>query len=797
MKTYLIIFFFFFMMTGTFSQTRLFDTAWRYHRGGMQGAEAFDFDDSGWRIVDIPHDWSIEDLPGTESPFDHNAISQVSGGYTVGGTGWYRKTFTISEDQKNKKVFIQFDGVYMNSDFWLNGERLGNHPYGYTGFWFDITSKIHFGKKNIIAVQVKNEGQNSRWYTGSGIYRHVWLIVTEPVHVTHWGTKITTAGIRESSADITVVTSLINETSDIRQVRLITQLLDSTGTEKSKIESILRLEPGKIEDIIQNITFPNPGLWSTDSPVLYTAVNELYSGEIMLDRTETEFGIRTIEFSADQGFLLNGNSIKLKGGCVHHDNGPLGSKAYDRAEERRVELLKSSGFNAIRCAHNPPSPAFLSACDRLGMLVIDEVFDMWRLENNPYDYHLYFDKWWIDDIESFIKRDWNHPSIILWSIGNEIREMERPEVIAVENMLAEKVRALDPTRPVTAAVNNLRPQKDVFFSHLDVCGYNYAAGGEHVKDNIYVLDHTRVPERIMFGSESFPMEAFNSWMPVLDNTFVLGDFVWTAFDYIGEASIGWRGYWQEDFFPWNLAYCGDIDICGWKRPQSYYRDVLWNENQLSLFISRPAPLFPLNPNKKSWSKWDWYDVVADWNWPGYDNQPFTVVVYSSCGQVDLLLNGKSFGMKKTDRNSQFKAEWQVPYTAGELKAIGYNGLDIVTTSILQTAGEIASIKITPDRKKIKANGQDLSYITIELTDKMGIRNPKADNLVRFIVEGNGTIAGVGNGNPVSLESYQLPQRKARLGRCMVVLKSTGSPGIIKLTALVDQLPPSTVSIITK
>ncbi|MGV8095236.1 MAG: glycoside hydrolase family 2 TIM barrel-domain containing protein [Mangrovibacterium sp.] len=783
---------------GDFPSEILFDTGWRFHRGGAQRAEAVDFDDSTWRVVDLPHDWSIEDLPGTQSPFEPNAISQVSGGFATGGTGWYRKSFTIPEEQKDKRICIRFDGVYMNADFWLNGELLGNHPYGYTSFWFDLTDKLKFGESNLLVVKVMNEGQNSRWYSGSGIYRHVWLKVSDPVHVAQWGTSVTTPEVSESSARIRIRTTVGNGTSAAAEVDLITRILSAKGEEKATIRSTHAIDAGGHFEFDQTAILSDPQLWSPGSPALYKAINEVYRNGRLTDRTETTFGVRSISFDAENGFRLNGKTLKLKGGCVHHDNGPLGSTAFDRAEERRVELLKASGFNAIRCAHNPPSPAFLDACDRLGMLVIDEAFDMWRIGNNPYDYHLYFDEWWQKDIESMVMRDRNHPSVIMWSIGNEIKDMENPEVVAVAKMLGDHIRQIEPTRPVTAAVNNLRPQKDPFFATLDVCGYNYAAGGDHLQESLYAVDHARMPQRVMFGSESYPLEAFSAWMQVLDHDWVTGDFVWTAFDYIGEASIGWRGYWQEsNFYPWNLAYCGDLDICGWKRPQSFYRDALWKEDQISVFVKPPKPTFPLNPGKQSWSKWEWHDVTADWNWEEYENQPFEVVVYSSCKQVELTLNGKSLGKKKTDRSTQFTAKWEVPYKAGELKAIGYQGSKAVAESVLRTTGKTTAIRLSPDRAVLKADGQDLSYITIELTDVTGIKNPKDERLVKFGIEGEGTIVGVGNANPVSLESYQLPQRKAWQGRCLVIVKSTGKPGIITLTASADDLPSSKVTITTQ
>lgn len=784
----------------------LFDDDWRFRRGGAQGAEGKEFDDSGWRRLDLPHDWSIEDLPGKGTSFDPAAVSQVQGGYTVGGTGWYRKTFDVPGAQIGKRIVIQFDGVYMNAEVWLNGRRVGEHPYGYTSFWFDLTDKVNFGGANVLAVKVRNEGENSRWYSGSGIYRHVWLKTLDPVHVAQWGTYVTTPEVSTSSAKVNIRTRVLSEGAPVARVRLLTRIIDAGGAEVARAESDKSL--GKSEPY-QSITLPDdhefdqdfviktPALWSPDSPALYTAVTEVYRERQLTDRVETRFGVRSISFDVAHGFRLNGQTLKLKGGCLHHDNGPLGARAYDRAEERRVELLKAAGYNALRMSHNPPSPAFLEACDRLGMLVIDEAFDMWREGKNPHDYHLYFDEWWKRDIESMIARDRNHPSIIMWSTGNEIPNRHRPEVARLSKTLAEYVRMLEPTRPITSAVNELREDKDPYFATLDIAGYNYAAGGDHLKKSLYETDHARVPERIMFGAESYPLEAFDAWMNVVDHSYVVGDFVWTAFDYIGEASIGWRGYWQEsNFYPWTLAYCGDIDICGWKRPQSFYRDALWKKQQLSLFVRAPRPSFEPNPKRQSWSKWHWHDVLADWNWKGLEGKPLDVDVYSSCEWVELYLNGKPLGRKETNRANQFTATWRVPYQSGTLKAIGFNNppRTAAATAELRTAAEPARIKLTADRTRVRADGQDLSYVTVELVDARGVRHPKAENLVRFAVEGPGSIVGVGNANPVSTESFQQPQRKVWQGRALVVVKSGRQPGRLTLRATTQGLPLASIVI---
>ena len=534
------------------------------------------------------------------------------------------------------------------------------------------------------------------------------------------------------------------------------------------------LRPIASYEFNQDFILKNPQLWSTEKATRYTAVTYVYQNTKLIDSIKTKFGIRTLSFDVVNGFRLNGKTLKLKGGCFHNDNGPLGSKAYDRAEERKVELMKASGFNSIRCSHNPPSTAFLDACDRLGILVMDEAFDAWEEGKMPYDYHLYFNKWWKKDVESMVLRDRNHPCIILWSIGNEIPERATAEGATTARMLAGFVRQLDSSRPVTSAVNSVNEETDPYFEALGVTGYNYAM--DH-----YESDHKRQPQRIMCGTESFPLEAFENWMAVIDHPWVIGDFVWTGFDYIGEASIGWRGYPQDkNFYPWNIAFCGDIDVCGWKRPQSYYRDVLWKENQISVFVKPLKPSFEPNPKRAPWSKWHSPDVVANWNWKGHENDSMEVSVYSSCPQVELFLNGKSLGKKATGRFNKYMATWQVAYQPGELKAVGYDGRKKINSAELHSAGEPAHIKLMADRTNIKADGQDLSYVTVELTDDKGYRNPDAENLLKFEIEGAGSIAGVGNANPISVESFQQPQRKAWLGRCLVIVKSAKKAGDILL-----------------
>ncbi|MGB8491610.1 MAG: glycoside hydrolase family 2 TIM barrel-domain containing protein [Bacteroidales bacterium] len=771
----------------------LFDSSWRFHPGDIRDAETNDFNDSSWRSLNLPHDWSIEDIPGNGIPVDSNAVGGSSTGYLVGGTGWYRKTFYAGDEIRGKCVTVRFDGVYMNADIWLNGLFLGTHPYGYTGFSYDITSKLNRGALNTLAVRVKNEGRNTRWYSGSGIYRHVWIAATEQVHVDQWGTYITTPEVSDDFAKVNVKTNILNESADEIDVLLVTRVLKNDGSEVAEEESGRKISRKSGNEFQQDLNIAGPLLWSVDSPALYTVINEVYTvngnkRSKLIDRTENTFGIRSISVSAEKGFLLNGKPLLMKGGCMHHDNGPLGAAAFDRAEERRVGLMKAAGFNAIRCSHNPPSPAFLEACDRVGILVIDEAFDVWKEQKNKDDYHLYFDEWWQKDLSSMILRDRNHPSVIMWSIGNEVPERGKPQGAALAQTLAGFVRKLDPTRPVTAAVNFTTPDKDPYFAALDVCGYNYAV-------DYYVNDHNRLPERIILGTESFPKQAFENWMAVIDHPWVIGDFVWTGYDYLGEASIGWLEFaFKTSFYPWTYAYCGDIDVCGWKRPQSFYRDALWKPDQLSVFV-KSVPGLRLNPVTKVESRWSWPDEVASWNWKGYEGRTFEIKAYSSCEEVELFLNGNSLGRKKTNRESRFTADYNVKYSPGILRAVGYRNGTIVNSYELQTTGEPLKISLTADRETIKADGQDLCYVTVEVLDSKGLRNPVAGNLIDFEIEGPGRIIAVGSSDPLGNQSFTQPARKAFQGRCLVIIRAGNKAGEIKLKAISDGLQSSEIQIL--
>jgi beta-galactosidase len=508
------------------------DSGWKFLLGDPNGAEAPSFQDQSWRMVQLPHDWSIESAP------DKNNPSGSGGGFFPNGTGWYRNSFSAPPDWKGKRVTVEFDGIYRNATVYLNKHKLGTQPYGYTSFELNLTAELSFTGPNVLAVRVDNSAQpNSRWYSGSGIYRHVRVIVTDSTHVGHWGVFVTSPEISETAAKIQVRTNIANE-SVAADLTVQTTLLDQTGRLVGTAQSRAKVNAGSNIELTQDIAVVHPALWSPDSPVLYHAVTRLLKNGQVVDQVDTPFGIRSIAWSADKGLLLNGKPVKLTGGSVHHDNGPLGAAAFDRAEERKVELLKAAGHNAVRTAHNIPSPAFLDACDRLGLLVLDEPFDVWEAHKVKYDYGSNFDEWWKHDISAMVLRDRNHPSVVIWGIGNEIPELEVQKGREIGKKLADQVRSLDNTRPLTLAFpgTTTLPTAQAVFSLLDITGYNYSL------QNSYADDRTKIPSRIMLITESYPAYAFRLWKISHDQPYVLGDLTWTSMDYLGESGIGaWSG----------------------------------------------------------------------------------------------------------------------------------------------------------------------------------------------------------------------------------------------------------------
>lgn len=787
---------------------QLFDSNWKFFMGDVEGAEKNSFIDKSWRDIDLPHDWSIENLPGQEpgkvvGPFSKTSIGTTATAYTVGGTAWYRKTFTLTDNKRINQTIVNFDGVYMNSEVWVNGKLVGSHPYGYTAFQFDITEFLNpAGKSNVIAVKVKNEGKNSRWYSGSGIYRHVWLIQKQSVHIAHDGVFVNTESISKNEANVTVSSTIENSANDNADVQLQIRIIDANGkvltTSKTPVKNI----KSGTEDITQRIKVPQAKLWSIETPNLYTAEVQVIANGKVTDQTVTTFGIRTIHFDAKTGFTLNGKTVKLKGGNLHHDNGFLGSATIDRAEERRVELMKANGFNAIRASHNPPSEQFLDACDRLGILVMDEAFDQWVRPKNPQDYSLYFREWWKKDLKSMIYRDRNHPSVILWSIGNELNERADSLGYAIRKELVAEAHRLDSTRPVTEGVCEFwdHPGRKwetaaPVFNDLDVAGYNYL-------QKAFESDHTEYPDRIIVSTESYAAEAYVFWQKVEKHAYVIGDFVWTGMDHLGEtgcgnAKIGQRSGPRVGLqpWPWFSNYCGDIDLCGNKKSQSYYRDVVWNNSKIEMMVHTPIP----EGMVETYSYWGWPDEYQSWNWKGNEGKLMDVRVFSKSPRVRLELNGKIIGEQAIDTNTGITANFKVPYQAGVLKAIALDNGKEVASKELKTTGAPAKVRLTADRAKIKANRNDLSYVKVEITDAQGNLIPNANIPVHFAVSGVGEIAGSGNACPTDMESFNNPVCKTFRGQALAILRPLKElkTGVITLKAEAEGLTAGDINIAVK
>ncbi len=764
-------------------QKQSLNREWRFLHSQQAPNRRQPQDDTTWRVLDLPHDWSIELSRGPEMP------SGVSNGWFEMGRGQYHKIIDAPEEWRGKKVFVEFEGVYMNAEIFLNEHYITRHPYGYTTFLIDLTPYLKFGEQNVLKVNVDNAAQtNSRWYSGSGIYRPVWLIVAEPVHIAHWGVTVTTPQVSAEKATVHARVKVQNEGEEAKDVTVRFRVLGPDGTEKVAEEVWASVPAGGEQTVERDFTdLPDPALWSPESPNLYRLETTISADGKELDSDSTTFGIRSIEFSAEKGFLLNGQPVLMKGGCVHHDNGVIGSASYARSEERKVEIHKASGYNAIRTAHNPPSPAFLDACDRLGMLVMDESFDCWVQGKNPYDYHVAFSDWWQRDTAAMVERDRNHPSVVIWSIGNEVAERDgRSGGAQIARRQAEYVRQLDPTRPVASAINGVHgdghtwEDTDAVFSQLGVGGYNY-------QWQQYQADHERHPNRIMAGTESFPLEALENWQCVEDMPWVIGDFVWTSLDYLGESGIG-RVYpgpeqrWTLGEYPWHQAFCGDLDLCGFKRPQSYYRDQVWGVGE-KLYV---AVHQPYNDDlERHITRWGWPEVSANWNWAGHEGQTFKVDVYSRCDEVELFLNGRSLGKQPAGRANHLTATFEVPYEPGELKAVGYENGAQAAEYALRTTGEPARLHLSPDRATLNG-ADDLCFVTVEIHDENGRIVPTAENNVLFSIKGPGTLLAVGSGNPQTEESYIGSQRKAFEGKLLAVVKATG-PGEIRLRAQADEI----------
>ena len=806
MKRAFIILFIFLPYRNLLAQTetrniRSFNKDWKFYLGEVASAQSVSYDDKDWKKLNLPHDWSVQ------GKFDKNNPAGTGGGALPGGLGWYRKTFSMPESSKDKNVFIDFDGVYRKSEVWINGHSLGMRPNGYISFRYDLTPYLKYGnEKNIIVVKVDNSQQpNSRWYSGSGIYRNVWLVSTDKIFVDYWGTYITTPIINTDAATLAISVKIKNTTANDKSIVLKTAIYDASGTQVATVSSDVKLHAGETSETGQKTILPNPHLWSVSDPYLYHAITQVIIDKNPIDDYLTKIGIRSFEFNVDKGFLLNGKRIKINGVCDHHDLGCLGSAVHVRALERQLEILKAMGCNGIRTSHNPPTPELLDLCDKMGFIVMDEAFDMWKMAKNKYDYHLDWDEWHKKDLEDQVLRDRNHASVFVWSIGNEIPEQWAKDSsgyqIALE--LRNIVRSLDTTRPITSALNNHNWNSNGILKSnaLDLVGYNY-------DQKEYPAFPQKFPGKKFIGTETvsaletrghyeMPSDSIHRWPTAWDKPFTTGNsdlscsaydnisapwgstheetwkvikkydylsgqFIWTGFDYIGEPTP----------YPWpaRSSYFGIIDLAGFPKDTYYMYQSEWTDK----------PVLHIFPHW-NWKKGETIDIWA---------------YYNHADEVELFLNGKSLGMKRKE-GDDLHVMWRVQFEPGTLKAISRKNGQTVLTREIKTAGKAAGIILRADRNSIKADGNDLSFITAKIVDTAGNPVPGADNLVQFTVSGEGAVIATDNGSETSMESFNDTNHKAFNGLCLAVIQSTGKPGFMKVTAKADGLNTTIITLTAK
>lgn len=774
------------------SRTRTnFNKNWKFFLGDEPGAKSPAYSDLKWRKLTLPHDWSIE------GKFDEKNPAKPEGGGLPTGIGWYRKEFTAPADFQDRVISIEFDGVYKNSEVWINGKYLGKRPYGYSSFSYEISKFLKSGK-NIIAVKVDNSAQpDSRWYSGSGIYRNVWLSSTAKIALAKWGTFVTA----DQSGKVELQIQIQNKSLKSQAVSITNTIHNAEGKVISAtVQQVLKIDTsGSLINRIFEVK--NPTLWSVKNPYQYKLVTQIVQNGKIIDKYETKFGIRSFNFDAEKGFSLNGKPTKILGVCLHHDLGALGAAVNVRAMERQLEIMKEMGVNAIRTAHNPPAPEFLDLCDRMGFLVMDEAFDMWAKKKTKNDYHLNFPEWHKRDLEDMIKRDRNHPSIILWSVGNEIREQFDSTGIAITKELVGIVKNLDTSRPVISALTETDAKKNFIYqaNALDVYGlnYNHKKYADFPKNypgvkflstettsaletrGFYDTADTirRWPKdgktKFTEGNKEWSASSYDNvsaywgstheetWKEAKKYDHVSGLFVWTGFDYLGEPLP----------YPWpaRSSYFGIVDLAGFPKDSYYMYQSEWTNK----------PVLHILPH------WNWELGKSVEVWAYYNN----------ADEVELYLNGKSLG-KRSKKDDDLHVLWNVNFEPGTLKAVSRkNGKEALVKEV-KTAGAAAKIELIADRKNIKADGTDLSFVTVRVLDAAGNLVPNADHLVNFKVEGDGFIAGVDNGFQASLEPFKANYRKAFHGLCLAILQSSEKAGIIKLTATAGGLTSASITIKT-
>jgi beta-galactosidase len=816
---------------------RSFDEDWRFFRGDAPGAQAPGFDDGAWRVLDLPHDWSIEDLPYATNtngaatadpsllvpqtpptipglpdvigPFDPaNSANGGSIGYTVGGIGWYRKEFRLG-DLGDRRVELRFDGVYQNADVWLGGTHLGFHPYGYTSFAYDLTPHLRPGV-NVLAVRVDNSGRNSRWYSGSGIYRHTWLTITGPVRVPLWGVNVNTVDPGGRAA-ARVAVSVANLGADAASAWVRVTVRDPRGHVVATRQARTGVGAGATTETVLELPVLHAKLWSTTDPNLYSARTEVLVRGHVVDTVDTTFGFRTLTWSGADGFLLNGEHIEIMGGNVHHDHGPLGAVALARSEERRVEVLQAAGFNAIRTAHNPPTPELLDACDRLGMLVMDELFDVWDTGKNPDDYSLHFAQWWRADLTGAVLRDRNHPSVVLWSLGNEITD-NTAGVRGGE--LAALLRTLDTSRPITLGGGSTFTPDDPSWRYVDVGDVHYNANGKG-----YAQMHAANPAKAMTHNETFPATIHQDVTFASDNVWATGTWVWAAWDYLGEAGIGksmippvgtaaqigdqsvmpgwsiartlhhgWGGFGYP--YPYFQANCGDVDLIGQPKPQNRWRAAVTGRSAVEVLVARPTP--PGTEPVAVW--WGYFDELASWTWDVEPDHPMVVHVYTPGDSVTVSLDGVEVATGVPERAM---ATLTVPYRPGALTAVARSGGREIGRQTLRTVGAPAALRLTSDVNALTTARDDLAHVLVEVLDQHRRVVPDAVVEVRFAVDGAGSLAAVGNGNAHNVDSFRLPRRHTWHGQALAILRPAKRPGVLTLTATAPGLRRATLTLPVK
>jgi len=745
--------------------TSSFDRDWLFLKSDAPDADKQEFDDAAWRKLDVPHDWSIE------GPADEKNATGQGGGFMPAGVGWYRKHFTVSSELRDRLVFIEFDGVMANSDVWINGFHLGRRPYGYVSFSYELTPHINFGKDNVVAVRADTSKEPaSRWYTGAGIYRHVRLVIKSAVHIAQWGTFVTTPRVTDKEAVVRVNTEVTNDSQSPQKVsiQLSVRMPNGKLLDTGHI-SINTVDAGKTVTLQNELTIKDPLRWDLNNPALYTATATLSdSTNKVLDDDTVSFGIREFHFDPATGFWLNGKNFKIKGACLHHDGGAFGAAVPLAVWEHRLNELRKLGVNAIRTAHNPPAPAFLSLTDRMGFIVMDELFDQWTVAKNPYDYHLYFNEWSKIDLRDTVRRDRNHPSVIIYSAGNEIHDTPNAELAKnILRGLVDEFHRNDPTRPVTQGL--FRPNVSHDYDNgladlLDVVGQNY-------REQEILAAYRQKPTRKILGTEN--THELVQWLAMRDHPEYSGQFIWSAVDYLGEA-----GRWPRISNNSGLLY-----KTGTPKPIGFQRQSWWSDKPM-VYVTRRVARTPLAPTDPGYNPIDERRpevLFSDWTPKNLQPHEETVEVYSNCEEVELFLNGSSLG--KQDRPSDDRARtWKVNFSAGALKAIGSNGGRVVATHELRSAVSAWKLLLSVDKSAIANDWNEVAFVNAYVADELGTIVPDAENLISFKVEGAGFIAAVDSANSNSHEPYQASQRRAYQGMCLALIKARANKGKITITA---------------